>query len=83
MRDTAFAERTRRELAGLGKRLHDAIEARSSVERRRNSALPTDTGREDREPARESQSIDDARTPFSRELGDAWVEVEPGIYVSR
>jgi hypothetical protein len=91
----AFADRARRELAGLGTRLHHAIDAGSSSEqpaidhaepipsgeRRRHAALPTDDDREDRELVGESPSIEEYRTPFSRALGDAWKEVEPGIYV--
>ena len=95
MRDAAsafrdYAQTTRREFAGLGKKLHDALDARSSTEelrrnqikplpRRRSPALPSNDGREDHElPVREAPSFE--RTPFARELGDAWVEVEPGIY---
>jgi hypothetical protein len=98
MRDAAFREygaTTRRELAGLGKKLYEAFERSSSTHelirsrvmmswsaaRRRSPAPPRADDRDDpRLPPFRAPSIDEARTPFARELGECWVEVEPGIY---
>ena len=96
MRDSAFkdyVQTTCREFAGMRKKLHDGLDARGSSEepmrnqitlpwsgtRRRSPALPINDGREVHElPAREAPSFE--RTPFARQLGDTWIEVEPGIY---
>jgi hypothetical protein len=90
-----YAETTRRELADLRKRIHHAIEAGGVTEqlvrdrvtllrsrkRRLTTALPTDDGREDRVLAVDGPPSMQTRTDwFARELGDTWVEVEPGIY---
>jgi hypothetical protein len=95
MRSTAFKEyaETTRRLAGLGKKLYDAIDARSSTDdlirnqvmllrsaKRRQTPLQSiENHRESHELPDEEQPLE-TRTLFARELGDTWVEVEPGIY---
>src|SRR4051794_2776006 len=89
-----YAETTRRELADWRKKLHDAIDAGGATEqlmrdrvtslwsrkRRSRPALPSQDGPEEpvvgpNEPATQTRT-----DWFARELGDTWVEVEPGIY---
>lgn len=80
MRDAAFrvyAEATRREVAALRKKLHHAIDAGSR--RGRPAPLSTDDALDD--PRLADEATGPTRADFfSRELGDSWVEVEPGIY---
>ena len=90
-----YAETTRRELADLRKKLHDAIDAGGATEqlmrervtslwsrkRRSGSALPSPDGPEHPMVALDDEPAVETRTDwFARELGDTWVEVEPGIY---
>jgi hypothetical protein len=83
MREPAFrgyAKTTRRELAGLCQKLHRAIDARASghdeaappTEDRPDTLVPPDF-----EPPAEETRAD----WFARELGEGWVELEPGIFV--
>jgi len=91
MRDRAFreyAETTSRELVGAGIRrasgvervVRDRIKLLRSAKPRRNSP-PIENDRHGHDLALdEAASLEEMRTPFARELGDTWVEVEPGIF---
>ena len=64
-------------VAALRKKLDHAIDAGSR--RRHPAPLSTDDALEDQRLADEATEPTRADF-FSRELGDSWVEVEPGIY---
>jgi hypothetical protein len=95
MREAAFreyAETTRRELAGLRKKVHDAIDAGGGAEQlvrdgvmslwpRKRHHAPEPPAADDDALALDDPPPVDARSDFfARELGETWVEVEPGIY---
>ena len=88
-------ERLMRELPDLRDKLDHAIQAGGATEqlirarvtllwpgrRRHRAAPPTEDGREHPVTIVEDPPSMQTRTDwFARELGSAWVEVEPGIY---
>ena len=78
MREAAlreYAEFTRRELSDLRRKVTRALESRK---RRQGTAMLTQNlvlAVDEPEPEQRSRS-----DLFTRELGERWVEVEPGIY---
>ena len=92
MRDAAFreyAETTRRELGDLRRKVHDALDAGGGAEqvvRDRVMLLWPRKRRPTTKPDPDALAVDgppsvDTRADwFARELGDTWVEIEPGIY---
>jgi hypothetical protein len=82
MRDGSFREHTETKGSGIDRVVRNQIKLLWSVQRRRSPGEPAENHPDDHElPAVVGPSVDDeTRTPFARQLGDSWIEVEPGIY---